>query len=242
MRRRRGGFERGLPRAGSFPPVRSPRRLSAVHAAPPRLGDAPALRARRRRREFGDAAAAAQHDDAIAKAEQFRHFARGDEHAEPLGGELAHARVNLALGADVDAARRLVEQQQARLAEHFLGEHDLLLIAARQRADRRSPARRADVERADRRAREPRLARRRHQEERRDRAHDRGDDIAADAVAQHQPAAAPIVGDEAEARGARGADRSEFAPARRRPRRRRSSAGARRRRRARSAARCGRRP
>ena len=53
----------------------------------------------------------------------------------PLRRELAQPRVDLALGADVDAARRLVEQQQPRLAEHFLGEHDLLLVAAGQRAD-----------------------------------------------------------------------------------------------------------
>ena len=65
--------------------------------------------------EFRDRPAAPQHHDPVAQAEQFRHFARGDENAEPLSGELANAGVDLALCADVDAARRLVEQQEPRV-------------------------------------------------------------------------------------------------------------------------------
>ena len=60
--------------------------------------------------------------------------------------ELADAGVDLALGADVDAARRLVEQEQARVAEHFLGDDDLLLVAARERADDELGPGRAHVE------------------------------------------------------------------------------------------------
>ena len=40
--------------------------------------------------------------------------------------------VDLVLGADVDAARRLVEDQQLGLGEQPLAEHHLLLVAARQ--------------------------------------------------------------------------------------------------------------
>ena len=53
----------------------------------------------------------------------------------PCAASCAQPRVDFALGADIDAARRLVEQQQPRIAEDLLGQHDLLLIAARQRAD-----------------------------------------------------------------------------------------------------------
>ena len=69
--------------------------------------------------------------------------------------------------------------------------------------------RRAHVEGLDRLARQRRLARRRHQEERRNPLQHGQRQVAADAVAQHEPAAAPVVGDEPDALGARGADRGE---------------------------------
>src|SRR5271165_7443714 len=78
--------------------------------------------------EFGDRASLAQDDDPVAQANELRHLARGDENAEPAVGERADAGVDLALGADVDAARRLVEQQEARLPKDLLGEDDLLLV------------------------------------------------------------------------------------------------------------------
>ena len=55
----------------------------------------------------------------------------------PACGRGAEQLVDLRLGADVDAAGRLVEQQQLRLGEQPPAEHDLLLVAARERADRR---------------------------------------------------------------------------------------------------------
>src|SRR5208337_1034788 len=68
-------------------------------------------------------------------------------------------------------------------------------------ADQNLGQRRAHVEGADRLAGEPGLAGRRHQEGRHS-AQDGQNQIASDAVAQHEPAAAPVVGDEAEALGA----------------------------------------
>ena len=50
--------------------------------------------------------------------------------ATPCAGELAHQAMDLGLGADVDAARRLVEDQQLRIVGEPFAEHDLLLIAA----------------------------------------------------------------------------------------------------------------
>ena len=57
--------------------------------------------------------------------------------ATPCVGEDAHQVVDLALRADVDAARRLVEDDHPRPHRQPFGEHDLLLVAARQGADRR---------------------------------------------------------------------------------------------------------
>ena len=54
--------------------------------------------------------------------------------------ELVDERVDLRLRADVHAARRLVEDQDAALRREPFRQHDLLLVAARQR---RRPARRA---------------------------------------------------------------------------------------------------
>ena len=51
-------------------------------------------------------------------------------------GELAHQAVELLLGADVDAAGRIVEQDDARVGHQPLGDDDLLLVAAGQGRDR----------------------------------------------------------------------------------------------------------
>ena len=50
----------------------------------------------------------------------------------PSGGELVDDRIDLVLGADVDAARRLVHDEDRRLGQQPLREDDLLLVAARQ--------------------------------------------------------------------------------------------------------------
>ena len=54
--------------------------------------------------------------------------------ATPAVGEPAHQAIDFGLGADVDAARRLVEDDDLGLHGQPLGEHDLLLVAARERA------------------------------------------------------------------------------------------------------------
>ena len=54
--------------------------------------------------------------------------------ARPGRGELRDDAMDLDLGADVDAARRLVEDQHPRLRGQPLAEHDLLLVPAGQRA------------------------------------------------------------------------------------------------------------
>ena len=56
--------------------------------------------------------------------------------ARPFCASLRHQRMDLRFGADIDAARRLVHDEDARLGGEPFGEHDLLLIAARQLARR----------------------------------------------------------------------------------------------------------
>ena len=55
----------------------------------------------------------------------------------PLPAEPVDDRVEFRLGADVDAARRVVEQQHARVRSQPAGDDALLLIAAGQARNRR---------------------------------------------------------------------------------------------------------
>ena len=50
---------------------------------------------------------------------------------EALRREVAQNAIDVGLGADVDAARRLVDDQNARRARQPFGQHHLLLVAAR---------------------------------------------------------------------------------------------------------------
>ena len=65
-----------------------------------------------------------------------------------FGGQLADDGVDLRLCLDIDAARRLVEQKDAAVGIDPAADHDLLLVAARQRPDRRVGFGRLDVDAA----------------------------------------------------------------------------------------------
>ena len=54
--------------------------------------------------------------------------------ATPAFGKRPHQPVDFGLGADIDAARRLVKDHDLRRHGEPFGQHDLLLIAARERA------------------------------------------------------------------------------------------------------------
>ena len=79
--------------------------------------------------------AVAHHEDPVGHADQLGHLGRDHQDRDALAREPAHQVVDAGLRADVDAARRLVEDQHARLGRQPLGEHDLLLVAAREEAD-----------------------------------------------------------------------------------------------------------
>ena len=89
---------------------------------------------------------------AVAEAEQLGQIAADHQHG-PAGVRVpsprpdasrVEQRVDLRLAADVDAARRLVEQQDVDVVVQQARERDLLLVAARQLADRLPRARAAD--------------------------------------------------------------------------------------------------
>ena len=94
--------------------------------------------------EHADNRAAAHHCDAVAHAEDLRQLGRDHQDGQPARGQLAHQPMNLGLGADVDALCWLVEDQDRGFGRQPAGEGDLLLIAARQVADRRLDRRRLD--------------------------------------------------------------------------------------------------
>ena len=77
--------------------------------------------------------------------------------AVPSRGEAADDLVDLGLGADVDAVRRLVEEQHLGPGEERAGEERLLLVAARERGDRLADVGHADAERAREPVRRPSL-------------------------------------------------------------------------------------
>ncbi len=87
-------------------------------------------------RDLGGDPALVQDEDPVGHREDLGQVARDEDDPEPGGGELGDDPVDLDLGADVDAARRLVEDQDRRLRGQPLGQDDLLLVAARQRRRR----------------------------------------------------------------------------------------------------------
>ena len=69
-------------------------------------------------------------EDAVGHAEHFGQFGADHHDRFSLRGELVHEEVNLVFCADVDAARRFVENQHVAIPREPFREHDLLLIAA----------------------------------------------------------------------------------------------------------------
>jgi hypothetical protein len=59
----------------------------------------------------GDASVA-QYGDAVADARDLIEFGRDEQHGHPVGGQIADQLLDLGLGADIDAAGGLVEDEQ----------------------------------------------------------------------------------------------------------------------------------
>jgi hypothetical protein len=77
--------------------------------------------------------AALVHDeDSIGHPKNLGQLRRDQQYTDALHGQLGEQAVNLALGLDIDAAGRLVDDEHGRVARQPLGEDDLLLIATGQ--------------------------------------------------------------------------------------------------------------
>ena len=79
-------------------------------------------------------------------ADQFRHIRRNHQHRHSLPGVAPDKIVDGFLGADVDAARRLVDQEDPGVAADPHGQEDLLLIAAGKLLDKLIDVRCFDLE------------------------------------------------------------------------------------------------
>ena len=86
-------------------------------------------------------AAVADDGETAAEREQLVELRRDDDDRDAVGRELAQQRVDFLLGADIDAARRLVADEHFRLRQDGAREDDLLLVAAAQARDRRAERR-----------------------------------------------------------------------------------------------------
>src|SRR5438067_13746 len=79
----------------------------------------------------------AHHENAMGEAQHRLELARDEEDCHALRCKRRDELVDRALGPDVHPASRLVHDEYARFAHQALGEQHLLLVAARQPADRR---------------------------------------------------------------------------------------------------------
>ncbi len=87
-----------------------------------------------------------QRHDAIADQGQFVEIAGAHQNTAAAFGEIADQGVNLRLGGNVNALRRLIKQKHADLAREPFGDDDLLLIAAGQHRGPHARLARPDIE------------------------------------------------------------------------------------------------
>ena len=83
--------------------------------------------------EAADDPAAVEHDGAVADAGDLLDVGGKDEHGEAAVGERAELEVDLVARADIDAAGRLLEDEELDAVDQPARDADLLLVAARQR-------------------------------------------------------------------------------------------------------------
>src|SRR3954451_19912993 len=96
--------------------------------------------------DLGDVMAVAQYGDAVADARDLIEFGRDEQHGHAVGGQIAYEFLDLGLGADIDAAGGLVEDEQRRLGDQPAGQQHLLLVAAAEVLDGRVRISGPDVE------------------------------------------------------------------------------------------------
>src|SRR5215213_2880520 len=134
-RRRRAGSRRAAT-PGLRPEARVPRWRSRRGPAAARhrhaevlLGDV--------RRELADYLTLVDHEDAVRQCADFLELERDQQDAAPVVSLPEQAAVHELDRADVEPARRLMGDQELRVAGHLARDRDLLLVTSRQRARER---------------------------------------------------------------------------------------------------------
>src|SRR6185503_5328618 len=89
------------------------------------------------------------HANRIANAEQFRNIGTHKKNGTAFRGEIEDPLIDLRFAADVDSARGLIEQQDARIVMKQSSDRDLLLIATRKLVHRLRRIVRANAEALD---------------------------------------------------------------------------------------------
>src|SRR5690606_35049018 len=70
-------------------------------------------------------------DNTVTNTDQLRHFRGDDDNRSPLIRQIGDKLVNLFLGANIDAARWLVNDNDRRIEHHHFGQEEFLLVSAR---------------------------------------------------------------------------------------------------------------
>ena len=120
---------RGLPRAHCSSPSQSSLRSPKNADDEPLARDLAAL-------ELLEQLVLAEDQDAIHQLDVLVELGGQHHHRQPFRGQRAEQRVQVVLRADVDAARGVVEQQDARAVGQPARDDHLLLVAAREGRDR----------------------------------------------------------------------------------------------------------
>ena len=130
-------------RRTGFPPGRpsSLRRATPCQTDEPASCNRPSSSGVSRSPSTSATPAVAHDQHAVAGVAELLVVGGGDDTTAPCRRGVADQPVDGGLGADVDALGRLVEEQHPRPAAQPVGEHDLLLVAARQLAEDRVGAR-----------------------------------------------------------------------------------------------------
>jgi hypothetical protein len=154
--------------------------------------------ARPAREDAGDPPLAHDHD-AVAHADHLEQLGRDHDHGHALARGLADQVVDRGLAVDVDAAGRLVEDQQVLGGGEPLGQHDLLLVAAREELHLLVQAGGAQVDRvvSSRTEGWPFAAVSAEPREQRAQRAVGEHHVVGDRLAQRQPLALAVLGDEA---------------------------------------------
>ena len=164
--------------------------------------------------ELGRDAAAAKDQDAIGHRHHLLGIVADQDDGDPLGRQMRDDAVDLRLGADVDAARRLVEDEDARRRDQPFGQQHLLLVAAGERAGQLLDAGRDDAH-ARRRSRAAISASARavdQAEPAGEAAQHRQRLVGADRELQHEPLLVAVLGQERDAEPHRLARRAQVGP------------------------------